>query len=303
MKILAAVDSSQNSELAVQSLLGMNLSPDTEVKLLMVAKSDESVGAADAKQVLQKLTTELGQSLACRVSSELLDGDAKSRIIDAAKQFAADLILLGTRGRKGVDLMLLGSVSQGVLMQSPCPVLIVKTGDTSETVQKGFKRVLVAADNSEYALAALNWLKKFNWSKDTTFKLMTVIPPFAESFESDQASQMSTVMVEHDRMKDLAVTELGIMSDLLEAHVGGAGITSEVGEGDPREVILNMASKWDADLIVMGSHGRTGLTKLLLGSVSQAVAVHSECAVAIVRGIVQKGKMMQQTGRFKKPGK
>ena len=94
------------------------------------------------------------------------------------------------------------------------------------------------------------------------------------------------------------------MAQELAAKVGADRVSIEVGEGDPREAILNIAATSSSDLIVMGSHGRTGLTKIFMGSVSQAVSVHAPCAVAIVRGIVPKGKTtMQQTGMFALPGK
>jgi nucleotide-binding universal stress UspA family protein len=100
----------------------------------------------------------------------------------------------------------------------------------------------------------------------------------------------------------LAKTELTKLSTDLAASVGAKNVTIEVGEGDPKDVILNIATAWSADLIVMGSHGRTGLDKLLLGSVSQAVALHAPCSVAIIRGIIAKGKSQQrQTGMFSMP--
>ena len=55
--------------------------------------------------------------------------------------------------------------------------------------------------------------------------------------------------------------------------------------GDPRSVLLDLADSWKADLIVMGSHGRHGLDRLLLGSVSEAVAMHATCSVEVVRGM------------------
>ena len=66
--------------------------------------------------------------------------------------------------------------------------------------------------------------------------------------------------------------------------VGGEfEITTETVEGSPKRVILDEAERWDAELIVVGSHGRRGLQRFLLGSVSQAVALHAPCSVEIVR--------------------
>lgn len=297
MKIVAAVDTSKSSELVIQNLLGLNLAPDAEVKLVSVARTEDD---AAARQLLDSAQKDLKQLLVCNVVTELAKGDPKNCIVDAAKHFAADLIIMGSRGHKGVDLILLGSVSQGVLMQAPCPVLIVKSGDLEESLRGGFKRVLIAADNSEYSQAALNWLRQMSWSSDTVFKLITVLPPLSDSFGDEQTSRVSTLMLEHDNFRGVADAELCIMQEFLEKGRSWK-VIREVREGDPREVILNAARSWNADLIVMGSHGKTGLTKLLLGSVSQAVSLHAFCSVAIVRGLIQKSHGMQQTGRFVKP--
>jgi nucleotide-binding universal stress UspA family protein len=63
----------------------------------------------------------------------------------------------------------------------------------------------------------------------------------------------------------------------------GLSVDTAVRQGDPRTLIVDEAKEWDADLIVMGSHGRTGLTRLLLGSVAQAVVAHAPCSVEVVR--------------------
>ncbi len=300
MKILAAVDTTKHSQNALKCLKGLNLNQDSEVKLVKVRKGDP--GKGEAESYLQKLTEQLKNELNCSVSYEVLEGDPKNKIVEAIKSFTADLALLGTRGHKGMELMLLGSVSQGVLMQSPCPVLIVKNNDEDESGLGSFQRIILAADNSDYSQAALNWLKRFKWNADASFKIITVIPHLFESFEDEHTTSMTSILDQQQRLREAAERQLESMARSLESHCGSE-VSIEITEGDPREEVLRSASAWNADLIVMGSHGRTGLTKLLLGSVSQAVALHSDCAVAIVRGLVQKSKVMQQTGRFIKPGK
>lgn len=316
MKIIVAIDGTKTSEVALYSLLGMQWDAGTEFKLVIVLKSEESAfpffrkgGSQKSSELIEAacnalefMTVEVQKELPdCKISFEVKEGDAKSQISEIAKQWNADLVVMGSRNNKGLDLMLLGSVSQGVLLQSPCPVLIVKSDDRVEdTRNQGFKKVLVAADNSPYAQAALAWLKTMKWTKDTQFKLITVVSPLVESFESLQdAASASTLSIEHNQTIDLAASELKIMARTLGEHVGADNVSTEVAEGDPRECILQTASSMQADLIVMGSHGRTGLTKLLIGSVSQALAVHANCSVAIVRGLTASGKGgMQISGRF-----
>ncbi len=330
MKIIAAIDGSDSSHVALNRLIGMNLPPDTEIKLLTVLKTEESANPLASKQKGAEETVQLKEEAetcllemikelqakkeAVKFSKEVLVGDAKGKIVEKARIWAADLVIMGSRGRKGMGLIFLGSVSQGVIMQASCPVIVVKDqeaqieqenqGETEREgiSSEGFKRILFTADNSAYSQAAFNWLRKMCWAKDVKFKIITVVPPLAELLMNEHSAIGSSDTVkEHDSLIAVADMELQILANELNDSFPKAEIITKVGEGDPREVILQMAQAWSADLIVMGSHGRTGLTRLLLGSVSQAVAVHSECSVAIIRGLVTKKQAeMQQTGVFTK---
>lgn len=318
MKIIAAIDGSVYSQAAVDAFASIQWPAGSEIKLLTVLKPGESnfpsssknpaeaAGTQSAAKALAVMTVKLQQQLVeCKISSEFLQGDPKSQIVDYSKQWGADLVVMGTRGNKGLELIILGSISQGVLMQSPCPVLIVKSdpsGAPTTAIAK-FKNILLTSDNSPYSEAALSWVKSLIWPAETNFKIITVVQRLSDSILDLGSSAMAERLVlEHENMKEVAKDQLELVRGDLELKVGPGRVTTEVGEGDPREVILQMAQNWNADLIVMGSHGRTGLKRLLLGSVSQAVAVHSPCSVAIVRGIVQPGHGgIKETGRFQVP--
>ncbi|MFA6210418.1 MAG: universal stress protein [Candidatus Obscuribacterales bacterium] len=322
MKILAAIDGSFQSEAAIDALGSFKWAGGTEIILFTVLKADLGLGfgrkaedqtallkemAASTAESLKGIATDLEKNLpGCRVTFQIAEGEAKAEILDGAKANAVDMIIMGSRGHKGMELILLGSVSQGVLMQAQCPVVIVKSEASSEApnLQEGFKNVLLTVDNSPYSRAALAWVKTLNWSSATRFKLVTVVQALTDSFASEESAVRATSLTrQHDSLHAMARSELEAMAQDLIEHVGPGRVTTQVGEGDPREVILHVASNWSADLIVMGSHGRTGLTKLLLGSVSHAVAVHGYCSVAIVKGVVPKGQgaKQQQTGMFKVP--
>lgn len=320
MKILAAIDGSAQSEAALDALGSFKWAAGTEIVLYTVLKPADSglpfgrkatgdlpanAATASTNETLERMATELEQKLpGCRVTYRVAHGEAKGQILEGAKEKGADMILMGSRGHRGMELMLLGSVSQAVLMQGQCPVVIVKSEAESPSLAAGFKNVLITVDNSPYSRAALNWVKTLTWPAETRFKLMTVVAPLTDSFTSaESAVSAGSLSREHDSLHAMARAELEEMAADLVNHVGQGKLTTQVGEGDPREVILHVAAAWGADLIVMGSHGRTGLTKLFLGSVSHAVAVHGYCSVAIIKGIVPKGQGVKQqtTGMFKMP--
>jgi nucleotide-binding universal stress UspA family protein len=117
---------------------------------------------------------------------------------------------------------------------------------------------------------------------------------------AQDAVMVTELMMQQDATVALAETELQKVAKELSDTVKAENINMQVSVGDPRECILQAAETYGADLIVMGSHGRTGLTKFFIGSVSQAVAVHAPNSVVIIRGVVPKGKMGQlnQSGLF-----
>ena len=333
MKIIAATDGTPYSHAALDALSSILWPAGTEIRLLTVFKHGESpyasvassrYGAADPlDQIVDDLRSRMPT---CEISAESVEGDPTTQIAEYARRWLANLIIMGTRGNKGLDLMLKGSVSQGVLTKSPCPVFIIKS-DFEENSDMHFKfnRVLVATDNSPYCNAAFNWLKSLKWPPETKFRLVTVTQSLTETMiDRGTIGMAERVADDHENMKDLAEKQLNILKTRLEASLiskktgtetrkllhdaekkseAPAKVSIQVGEGDPKSTILQIASSWDADLIVMGSHGRTGLSKILLGSVSQSVAVHSQCSVAIIRGIVAPGAQFgnKETGRFNVP--
>ncbi len=313
MKIIVAIDGSDSSRAAMDVLENIKWEAGSEIKLVMVVerleggfgfgKSEAAIKQqeetrAQISEALQGMTNELQNKFAdCKFTFEVSEGDPKSQISEIAKQWSANLILIGSRGHKGLDLILLGSVSQGVLMQAECPVLVAKSA-----ISDSYKKVVVTMDNSPYSRAALMWMSKINWGDSCQFKLTTVIQPIIESFDSiSSIANTSTIQIQHDALVAAAKTELEKYADDLSKLVGKERVSIEIVEGDAREAIVNLATSWGAELVVMGSHGRTGLTKLMLGSVSQAVALHSPISVLIVKGIVPKGQSrLQQTGMFNK---
>jgi nucleotide-binding universal stress UspA family protein len=318
MKIIVATDGSNTSRAAIEALVGTRWSPGTEIKLMNAIRPTDigmpllTFGASQSgephdlvkqrEKMLESLAAEVHEKLPhCKVTIELASGDAKACVVDAAKEWPADMVLLGSRGHKGLELILLGSVSQGIVMSSPCPVVIVKSGPGAS--HGGFRKVLLTIDSSPYARAALDWVLRLQWCEDTVFKLITAIPPHpSKLFDAASVGEgAGSLAAYHDQLRATAANELQLFADELEKAFGPDKVSIEVGAGDPREVILEIADAFPADLIVMGSHGTTGLTRLLMGSVSQTIAVQSPHSVAVIRGKLPRSKDPNaRTGAFKR---
>jgi len=143
MKILLAIDGSEYSQAAVQSVVARGGSTNTEVRVLHVLESPsallgpEMTGYDPEFEAVWKAIQEQGKSLVMKagdalrtagfhVSTEVEEGNPKSQIIDVAKRWQADLIVLGSHGRKGMSRFLMGSVSEAIVRHAHCSVEIVR---------------------------------------------------------------------------------------------------------------------------------------------------------------------------------
>jgi nucleotide-binding universal stress UspA family protein len=143
-------------------------------------------------------------------------------------------------------------------------------------------KILLALDASKFSEAATKTVITQIKAKGTEVHLLHVVEPFPASLATKKGTRESPDFV----AARLEQREYGtrLLSQATEKlRSAGFKVISSIEEGDARDAILNQAERWHADLIVVGSHGRTGLDRFLIGSVSEAVARHAHCSVEIVR--------------------
>ncbi len=133
-------------------------------------------------------------------------------------------------------------------------------------------KVLVAIADDYCQNQVLTYLKARKWNQETIFRLLHVI-------DKDGASDLPAIR-KHERD---GVAFLEKFVGKLSASNPGIKIEKSMVEGDPCEQILRAAREWKADLIIIGAHGRRGLERLMLGSVSQTVTNESTCSVTVVK--------------------
>jgi nucleotide-binding universal stress UspA family protein len=145
-------------------------------------------------------------------------------------------------------------------------------------------KVLVAVDGSEFGNAAVEEVAGRGWPAGTMVRVLSAAEEFRyPSFDSwVMPDHYHKEVMEVSRAKarqvvDAAAARLG------EAFGGSVTVETDVVEGEAKQVILDAAAAWEADLVVVGSHGYGTFERLLLGSVSNAVAQHADCSVLIVR--------------------
>jgi nucleotide-binding universal stress UspA family protein len=142
-------------------------------------------------------------------------------------------------------------------------------------------RILLAIDDSKFSEAAIETVIEQARPQDTEVRILHVVesPPLLVAREMGGYDPALETAWESQRQQARAV--IAKAAELLRAR--GLKVAAAVEDGDPKSKILDVAEEWQADLIVLGSHGRKGLNRFLMGSISDAVARHARCSVEIVR--------------------
>ena len=222
--------------------------------------------------------TEKVKQTGVAVNSELRLGVASQVILQTAADLGSDLIVVGTRGLAGLKHLLLGSTAERVVQQAPCPVLTIHPGDIDQ--HRRIRRILIPTDFSEDASsiheAALTLLGELQ--PDAGIILLHV---YHLPYEYTAYGAIPTSL---DYFKDVEGAAEDRLSELAQPlRERGVTVETMAKEGYPPEIIVDEAENAGADLIAMGTHGRSGLAHLLLGSTAERVVQHAKCPVLTVR--------------------
>lgn len=143
-------------------------------------------------------------------------------------------------------------------------------------------KILIAVEDKVFGEALAQFVVNHQWTDKTEFKVVNVVEPlYIEHYMDGYSYDLLPNLVEerHRRGRSLVIS-IGMK---LKETFPSAQVEELVIDGTPKEQILKIAKEWSADMIVVGSHGRRGLTQFFLGSVSMAVLSHAPCSVMIVR--------------------
>lgn len=203
------------------------------------------------------------------------EGRAYEEICDAARQLRAGLIVIATHGFTGLKHAWLGSTAERVVQHSPCPVLVVRRwGRRFQEGRIRLRKILVPIDFSDCSRMAFECGVGLASEVDAELLLAHVIDPFCFPFGDEYAGVHSARLMEEARVS--AQTEMNKMA--AQANVR---YSIRITEGSPVTEICNM-TKRDVDLIVIPTHGRSGLGHVLIGSVAERVVRHATCPVLVI---------------------
>lgn len=291
MRILIAIDESECSKVVLEQAEFMDCPIGTELKVvtaldysepLPVLESIQVEECNEARKLIEEAMKGLQEAHPCaEVSGEVLDGYPAEAINKVARDWLADLIIIGSHSRKGVSRLWLGSISRAVLMHAPCAVRIIKPGPPRDPEQQG-RNVLLALEDSEHSKHLIDHVLALPWFEGTKFRCLHIVHPVAVVMDEENET-IRTTSSSFDGFVSKQHEWLESQTSKINKHFDQDVATGVILIGDAREQILLTAAEWPADLIMLGSHGRRGIDKLLLGSVSDAVSTNAPCSVEITR--------------------
>jgi nucleotide-binding universal stress UspA family protein len=292
MKIFIALDSSPQSEAIISEVARRPWPKDTVFRVIQVVDSMLTAQLLSyypprvkeeheqARAFVQAAAERL-QERGLETAAYLIEGDPRTSIVDYARQWGTDFIIVGSHGHGLVARLLLGSVARSVLDHAHCSVEIVRAASRESDAEKGGPvKLLLGTDGSEFSAAAIRSVLARPWPEGSEVKVVSVVdlivpvtdPWYAAGEVMDRIHQGSIKLAE----------EAVIHAKQMLAG-SGLKVTAHVVSGSPKWQLIDEAKAWGADLIVVGSHGRRGLTRLVLGSVSSTVALHAHCLVDVIR--------------------
>jgi nucleotide-binding universal stress UspA family protein len=295
MRILVAIDGSEAAGLAVDLVAEVAWPAGTE---LLVAQAVETGAGlfggpwpalamvqterieAEVRAEAHRTVHEARERLArpgLSVEAVVLRGRPATEIVDRARGMHADLMVVGSRGHGTIESMLLGSVSAEVVDHAPAPVLVARG--------RRIERIVLGWDGSSCASRAVDLLRAWPIFAGSLVRVVSVADveiPWWTGFPEASSPEMMPMYVDAANASRKQHDQL---AREMTAQLQSAGFTAEADrrEGDAATEILAAANASNADLIVMGTHGRTGLKRLVLGSVARNVLQHATCSVLVVR--------------------
>ncbi|MFQ5575051.1 MAG: universal stress protein, partial [Terriglobia bacterium] len=226
---------------------------------------------------LARLAEEAGRS----PTPMLVLGSPSARISEIADEVRAALIVMGTHGRSGWDRLKLGSTAEAVVREAPCPVLTVRgikgnsTSGLHTTIR--LKRLLVPLDFSTCSEEALAYATRVAKRLGASVQLLHVREPGAP------APVRAALRPESEDLADQGRLRKQLQRRVLRLRYHKVQADGVIKVGTPGEVILAEAKDMKTDMIVMGTSGRRGLKRLVLGSVAEYVVRHASCPVLTLK--------------------
>jgi nucleotide-binding universal stress UspA family protein len=268
-KLLLASDGSEFSEGAIREAILLAKTCSSKLYVISVAEvldirefaDDYPLAAVESLETALRKHLESVKEMAEKegIVCEIIlsqGKEASKLIIDEAVKNNAELIIMGRHGRTGITRIMMGSVTAKVIGDAPCKVLVVPRFS-----RISLEKILVPTDGSIYSDLAVR-------------EAISIAKRIGSSL-------IALSVYKRDANYELAEATIGIVKELAEKE--GVKFEALTLKGEPHEVIVNTVEKKNAGFMVVGSHGRSGIERLLMGSVTERVIGHAGCPILVVR--------------------
>jgi nucleotide-binding universal stress UspA family protein len=290
MRILLAIDGSPTADRAVELVRSSVWARPTTVRVVTV---DQSVADLTNAPWLGEPLVDHGPTwthtrhlheIVARAEAELTSDDVAlegkvvqgrpaDEIVGEAMAFGADLIVIGSRGLGSIRSMLLGSVSAEVVDRAPCPVLVARHDRVT--------RLVIGLDGSPCSERALDFVADRQLFPGAEAIVVSAVPQPA-LYPTVAPMSGVTIDLPADPRVRQAHQEI-VLAGVARLRGPIRPVSGAIIEGDPPTELIAVATAREADLIVVGTRGITGLRRLLLGSTARNVLHHTTCSVLVVR--------------------
>lgn len=285
-RILVPTDGSPPAETATETAITVAQRFGAALHAMHVIELGDlpyDIGAAAKRELTQPAEALLStieasaDDAGVEVTTELVQtsGPIHDELLEYANEHDVDLIVMGTNGRTGFDRLVIGSVTERTLRLSPIPVLTVHE---DASFDPDVETVLVPTDGSDPAEAAANRAIALAEANGAALHVVHVVDVTATWGDLDSGAVLEALETAGQRAVD-RVIDLADEADL-------RAVEASVLTGTPARAIAQYAADRDVDLIVIGTHGRTGLDRYVLGSVTEKVVRTSTAPVLAVSGEV-----------------
>lgn len=274
-RILVASDLSARSDRAVERAIQLAVQHEASLKLIHVVDDEQP------EEITQSIKTKAGEKLSSLVTDvptgleiEVKAGQSSSSIVQEAADYKADLIVLGIHRNAYEHSPIIGSTMGRVVRECAVPVLVVM-----RQADDPYRKAIVGVDFSKFTELVLAAAQVFVPVGDIGLVHVYHLPFSGFLSQSGSANELRDTL-----QRDL--------SDLIHRpRAGGTSTTAGHGarfqanliEGEVTAVLRDQVNNMDADLLVLGSNGRSGLTRVWLGSVAEHFLVHPPCDVLVVK--------------------
>jgi len=283
-KVLVPLDGSELAERAIPYAKAIAKSEGSEVILFTVSTNSERLDRP-MKVYLDVNTKEL-ESQKIKASAAIAYGNVAEEVIKFAEKHKTDLIIISTHGYSGIKRWMLGSVAEKILYGTCTPVLLIKSR-AHKTSEVKFRKVLTALDGSAFAETSIPYARELTKGTGGEVILLRIGEP--PTLPADRSPAIKPSWEEY---RDMLMAEIKQQAleylEKVKANFKTVPVRVQVVMGQAADSILQVAQKEKVDLIAMTTHGRTGVSRWVYGSVATRIVGESLQPILLIRPSVPK---------------